>query len=232
MDVRQAHSAVDLLTAKLLPHIVDGKAAAAQAYMKTAQPFLGVPVPEVRRIARDFARQTGTASAADRLALATELFSEATHREHWYAAQEICAAASCRGRLEFLPLYERMVTEGAWWDIVDGCSRRYGELLRAHPETIGPMMREWSRDANGWKRRQSMICQLHLGEDTDTDLLDDVLAANLDDTWFFIRKALGWALRQYGKTDPAWVRSWVAAHRARMSPLSIREALKHLGETP
>ena len=232
MDVRQAHSTVDLLTVNLLPHIVDGKAAAAQAYMKTTQPFLGVPVPEVRRIARDFAREAGTASAADRLALATELFSEATHREHWYAAQEICAAASCRGRLEFLPLYERMVTEGAWWDIVDGCSRRYGELLRAHPETIGPMMREWSRDANGWKRRQSMICQLHLGVDTDTDLLDDVLAANLDDTWFFIRKALGWALRQYGKTDPDWVRSWVDAHRARMSPLSIREALKHLGETP
>jgi 3-methyladenine DNA glycosylase AlkD len=232
MDGRQSHSAVDLLTARLLPHIVDGKAAAAQAYMKTTQPFLGVPVPEVRRIARDFARETGAASATDRLALATELFSEATHREHWYAAQEICAAASCRGRLEFLPLYERMVTEGAWWDIVDGCSRRYGELLRAHPETIGPMMREWSRDANGWKRRQSMICQLHLGEHTDTGLLDDVLAANLDDPWFFIRKALGWALRQYGKTDPDWVRSWVDAHRARMSPLSIREALKHLGETP
>jgi 3-methyladenine DNA glycosylase AlkD len=226
-----AHSAVDLLTARLLPYVVDGKAAAAQAYMKTTQPFLGVSVPQVRRVARDLARETGAASAVERLALASELWSNATHREHWYAAQEICAAASCRGQLDFLPLYERMVTEGAWWDIVDGCSRRYGELLRAHPEKIGPMMRDWSRDANPWKRRQSMICQLHLGSHTDTDLLDEALVANLEDPEFFIRKALGWALRQYGKTDPDWVRTWVAGHRRFMSPLSLREALKHLGAT-
>ena len=232
MDVRQVHSAVDLLTAKLLPHIVAGKAAAAQAYMKTTQPFLGVPLPEVRRVARELARDAGAVGAADRLALATELWSDATHREHWYAAQEICAAAPCRGRLEFLPLYERMVTEGAWWDIVDGCARRYGELLRAHPETLGPMMRAWSIDANPWKRRQSMICQLHLGAHTDTGLLDEALSANLGDPGFFIRKALGWALRQYAKSDPGWVRAWVAGHRAQMSPLSVREALRHLGETP
>ncbi|WP_411733550.1 DNA alkylation repair protein [Paeniglutamicibacter sp.] len=230
MDLAAEHAAVDLLTARLLPHVVDGKAAAAQAYMKTTQPFLGVALPEVRRVARQLARDAGAASAADRLALATALWSNATHREHWYAAQEICAAAPCRGRLEFLPLYERMITEGAWWDIVDGCSRRYGELLRTHPESIGQMMRDWSRDANPWKRRQSMICQLHLGAHTDTDLLDGALAANLGDPGFFIRKAMGWALRQYGKTDPGWVRSWVAGHRADMSPLSVREALKHLGE--
>ncbi|MBV1778281.1 DNA alkylation repair protein [Paeniglutamicibacter sp. ABSL32-1] len=230
MDVAAERAAVDLLTARLLPLVVDGKAAAAQAYMKTTQPFLGVPLPEVRRVARELARDAGAASAADRLALATGLWSNATHREHWYAAQEVCAAAPCRGRLEFLPLYERMVTEGAWWDIVDGCSRRYGELLRAHPETIAPMMRQWSRDANPWKRRQSMICQLHLGAGTDTALLDEALLANLGDPGFFIRKAMGWALRQYGKTDPGWVRAWVAGHRADMSPLSVREALRHLGE--
>ena len=76
-----------------------------------------------------------------------------------------------------------------------------------------------------------MICQLYLGPRTDTALLDAALTANLGDREFFIRKAMGWALRQYAKTDPAWVRTWVARHRERLSPLSVREALKHLGET-
>ena len=122
-----------------------------------------------------------------------------------------------------------MVVEGAWWDIVDACSRGYGQLLLAHPEPVASMMRRWSRDANLWKRRQSMICQLHLGADTDTVLLDEALSASLGDGGVFIRKAMGWALRQYAKTDPGWVRTWVRAHRVRMSPLAVREALKHLG---
>ncbi|MDO5744677.1 MAG: DNA alkylation repair protein [Micrococcaceae bacterium] len=220
---------LDLLTAALLPSVLAGRSASAQAYMKTTQPFLGVPVPHVRRVTRNFVRQLGISTAADRLKLATRIWSEATHREHWYAAQEICAAATCRGHLEFLPLYERMITEGAWWDIVDGCSRPYGQLLLAHPKETGALMQAWSRETNMWKRRQSMICQLHLGPDTDTGLLAAVLLANLGDREFFIGKAMGWALRQYGKSDPQWVLSWVRAHREAMTPLSVREALRHLG---
>lgn len=222
---------IDTLTTMLLPGIKEGRAASAQAYMKTSQPFLGVPMPVLRATTREFVRTLGAVSAAERLELATGIWDEATHREHWYAAQEICAAASCRGRLEFLPLYERMILEGAWWDIVDGCARNYGKLLLAHPGVVGPLMRQWSDDGFMWKRRQSMICQLHLADATDTTLLDATLLANLDDPEFFIRKAVGWALRQYGRTDPAWVRAWVHAHRGQLSPLSLREALKHLGET-
>lgn len=221
---------LDLLTAALLPAVLPGRSVSAQAYMKTTQPFLGVPVPHVRRITRGFVRRLGISSAGDRLALATGIWSAATHREHWYAAQEICAAATCRGRLEFLPLYERMITEGAWWDIVDGCSRPYGQLLLAHPKVTGALIRAWSTDANMWKRRQSMICQLHLGPDTDTDLLSAALLPSLGDREFFIGKAMGWALRQYGKSDPQWVLSWVRAHREAMTPLSMREALRHLGD--
>ena len=222
--------AVDLLTAMLLPLADAGRAASAQAYMKTTQPFLGVPVPVLRRTARELVRRLGATSAPKRLELATGIWSQATHREHWYAAQEICAAAACRGDLAFLQLYERMIVEGAWWDIVDGCSRPLGQLLLAHPEPLAAMLRRWSTDANMWKRRQSMICQLHLRADTDTALLDEALSANLGDPEFFIRKAMGWALRQYVKTDPGWVRAWVLEHREQMSPLAVREALKHLGQ--
>ncbi|GAA5229175.1 DNA alkylation repair protein [Paeniglutamicibacter antarcticus] len=221
---------LDLLTAALLPSVLPGRSVSAQAYMKTAQPFLGVPIPQMRRITRFFVRELGIRSAEDRLALATEIWSEATHREHWYAAQEICAAATCRGRLEFLPLYERMIIQGAWWDIVDGCSRPYGQLLLARPRVIGALMRSWSNDPNMWKRRQSIICQLHLGLDTDTDLLAAALLPNLGDREYFIGKAMGWALRQYGKTDPQWVLSWVRDHQEAMTPLALREALKHLGD--
>lgn len=225
-------NALDALTAALLPAVLPGRSASAQAYMKTTQPFLGVPVPQVRRITRVFVRELGISNAKERLVLATNIWAGATHREHWYAAQEICAASSCRGRLEFLPLFERMIIQGAWWDIVDGCSRPYGQLLLAHPDRIGALMRSWSTDPNLWKRRQSMICQLHLGTGTDPDLLDAVLLASLGDREFFIGKAMGWALRQYGKTDPDWVLSWVRQHRESMTPLATREALKHLGDAP
>ncbi|MFJ6417283.1 DNA alkylation repair protein [Paeniglutamicibacter sp. NPDC091659] len=221
---------VELLTRRLVPHIEEGRAAGQQAYMKTQQPFLGVRVPQVRAVTKDFALEFGLDTAGARLEAATELWENATHREHWYAAAELCAHRSCRGRLDFLPLYERMILEGAWWDIVDGCSRRYGETLLAHPGIVEPMLRDWATDDFMWKRRMAMIAQLHLGPKTDTGLLDHALTCNLADPEFFIRKALGWSLRQYAKTDPDWVRTWVDAHQDRMSGLSLREAMKHLGD--
>ncbi|MGL3804679.1 DNA alkylation repair protein [Paeniglutamicibacter sp. R2-26] len=225
----EGQGTVERLTRRLLPHVEEGRAAGQQAYMKSRQPFLGVRVPQVRAATREFAAEAGLDTAAARLGAATELWENATHREHWYAAAELCAHRVCRGRPEFLQLYERMIVEGAWWDIVDGCSRRYGETLLAHPGIVEPMLREWATDDFMWKRRMAMIAQLHLGARTDTALLDHALASNLDDPEFFIRKALGWSLRQYARTDPDWVLAWVDAHRERLSGLSLREATKHLG---
>lgn len=221
-------SIVSALTEALLPHVEPGRAAAQQAYMKTTQPFLGVRAPLVRQVTKEFATERGLDSAEARLAAATELFSAATHREHWYAAGEICSHRVVKGRLEFLPLYERMILEGAWWDIVDGCSRRFGELLLANPEIMEPLLRAWATDEFMWKRRMSMIAQLHAGANTNTELLNFALEANLGDPEFFIRKALGWSLRQYGKTDPRWVLEWVHRNKERMSNLSYREAIKRL----
>lgn len=223
---------VEALTRRLLPHAQAGHAAGAQAYLKTTRPLLGVRMPQLRSTTRAYAVEQGLVGAEARLEAATELWAQATHREHWYAAGELAAARVCRGRLAFLPLYERMVLEGAWWDVVDGCARRYGELLLAHRPVLEPLLRAWATDDFLWKRRIAMISQLHLGAQTDTALLDYVLACNLDDPEFFIRKALGWSLRQYGKSNPEWVRTWVAAHRDRMSKLSLREAMKHLGPVP
>lgn len=221
-------SIVDVFTEALLPHVEPGRAVAQQAYMKTTQPFLGVRAPQVRKVTKELAIDLGLNTAEARLAAATELFSNATHREHWYAAGELCSHRVVKGRLEFLPLYERMILEGAWWDIVDGCSRRFGELLLANPETIEPLLRAWATDEFMWKRRMSMIAQLHAGANTNTELLNDAMEANLGDPEFFIRKALGWSLRQYGKTNPQWVLEWVHQNKERMSTLSYREAIKRL----
>ena len=90
-------------------------------------------------------------------------------------------------------------------------------------------MRAWSTDSNLWKRRISIICQLSLKGDTDLELLYANIEPNLSDREFFIRKAIGWALRQYAWTDPKEVARYVAAHESELSGLSRREALKNIG---
>ena len=89
-------------------------------------------------------------------------------------------------------------------------------------------MREWATDDDRWLRRTAVICQVGAKDRTDLDLLSHAIEANLDDRDFFLRKAIGWALRQHARTDPDWVRAFVAAHDDRLSGLSRREALKHL----
>lgn len=124
---------------------------------------------------------------------------------------------------------------GAWWDVVDEIAAHLvGQVLLDHRADTTPVMDAWSVDAGSlWVRRTAMLAQLRHAGGTDTDLLARVLTANLDDTAygreFFVRKALGWALRQHARTDPAWVRAYVDTHADRLSGLSRREALKHLG---
>lgn len=159
------------------------------------------------------------------------LWREATHREERYAAIELCAARRYRAfdSLEMLPVYEEMIVTGAWWDYVDAIStHRLGGLLRAHPTPMKRTIRAWSRCDDLWKRRSAILSQLHFKSETDLDLLYECIERAVDEKEFFLRKAIGWALREYSKTDAAEVRRYVKANRARLSPLSQREALKVL----
>ena len=133
----------------------------------------------------------------------------------------------------FLSNHHHLVVTGAWWDLVDPlASHQVGRILGLDRASVSPAVRAWAREDDLWVRRTAVLCQLGSKADTDTDLLGDVLVANLQGSpygrEFFIRKAVGWALREYAKTDPAWVREFVAAHDADLSGLSKREALKHL----
>jgi 3-methyladenine DNA glycosylase AlkD len=99
-------------------------------------------------------------------------------------------------------------------------------LLLAFPGDVRPTFLSWSTDPDRWLRRTSIICQLDAKERTDVALLSTTIRANAADSDFFVRKAIGWALRQYARVDPDWVRRFVADHE--LSPLSRREAVKHL----
>jgi 3-methyladenine DNA glycosylase AlkD len=199
-----------------------------QAYMRSTMPYLGVPLPATRLIAGRAIAAHPPSGVADLAHRATDLWRTAEYREERYAATELTVNRIAVGRLEMLPVWTEMIVTGAWWDHVDAVSPRIGELLLAHPTEMLPLIRRWAVDPGRWLRRSSIICQLGLARRTDLDLLTEVIVANLADREFFVRKAIGWALRQYARTDLDWVRAFVLAHEASLSPLSRREALKHL----
>jgi 3-methyladenine DNA glycosylase AlkD len=202
------------------------RAPGMQAYMKSAQPFLGVRLPEVRRLAVALARADPPSSVAELREAAEALWRGATHREERYAAVALTGLPMARGSLDLLPFYEEVITTGAWWDHVDGVAPRVQGLLLAHPATMTPLLRDWARAPDRWLRRSAVIAQLGAEEHTDTALLTEVVEVNAADPEFFVRKAIGWALRDLAKTDPAWVRRFLDGHE--LSPLSRREAAKHL----
>jgi len=206
------------------------RAAAMRAYMKSAMPFVGVPgslrKPLVRRVFAAYPCD----SKDDWRSTVRTLWRDATYREERYIAVEL---AGHRPYLvwhgpDLLPDYMELIVTGAWWDFTDEIAIRHiGPILAAHRDVVTPVMRAWSTDADRWKRRTSVICQIKAKADTDLALLTDCVEANVDDRDFFLRKGIGWALREHAKTDPAWVRRFVADH-PRLSPLSVREACKHL----
>lgn len=194
--------------------------------MKSVMPFFGVKVPEVRTLTKQLAK--GMRDTDELREAAETLWRDATHREERYAALTLLSLRPLRARLDMLELYEEMIRTGAWWDFVDEVSARLGEVLIAHPVEVTQLMLMWSADDDMWIRRASIISQLKRRTGTDTELLTIAIESNSEDTEFFIRKAIGWALREYAKTDADWVRAFVAAH-PELSGLSQREALKHLG---
>lgn len=211
----------DALRAAADPALAPGQ----QAYMKSAMPFLGVRVPEARRLATEAARSIGDPDLLREAAL--ELWRHAAYREERYAAQALMALKPLRGRLDLLEVHEEMIRTGAWWDHVDEVAHRLADLLDVHPAELSVELRVWADDEDLWIRRAAIIAQLGRRDRVDRALLTDAIEANIADPEFFLRKAIGWALRDCARTDPDWVRAFVDAHPG-LSPLSRREALKHL----
>jgi len=207
------------------------KAPQMQAYMKSLMPYRGVSAPVQKALWRKVFGEHPLLPEAQWKSVALELWRSATYREERYAAVAFTALKMYLPyrTLAAMPMFEEMIVTGAWWDFVDAIAgHQLGDVLRAEPRHMKPLMRRWSTDSHMWKRRASILCQLGFKRDTDLDLLYDCIEPNLADKDFFIRKAIGWALRQYAWTDAIEVRGYVNARRKRMSPLTIREATKNI----
>lgn len=199
--------------------------------MKSEMPYHGVPSPELANICRRLFDPLEFPSAPPWTAATLFLWRNAEFREERYAAFAFSGVRSAQPfqTLRAMPMYEEMIVTGAWWDYVDGlAANRLGPILRRFPTPMARRMRSWSRSSDLWKRRTSIICQLRFGADTDRALLYDCIEPSLDSREFFLRKAIGWALRQYARVEPVEVARYVQRMGARLSPLSRREAVRHL----
>ena len=207
------------------------KAKPMQAYMRSEMPYLGVQTPALRAACRDvFARFPLAVSEAWRDTVLA-LWREATHREERYAAIELTEQRQYRRFqvLDTLPMYEELIVTGAWWDYVDVvASHRLGALLRDFPTPMKKHMRSWARSNDIWKRRSAILCQLGMKEVTDLALLYECIERAAGEKEFFLRKAIGWALREYAKSDPDEVRRYVREKEGVLGALSKREAMKNL----
>lgn len=211
------------------------RAAGQQTYMKSVLPFHGVTTPELGRIIGPLLRQRAPSDRAVWEATVRELWDGATHREQRYAALALAQHRSAQVWQDppVLDLYRHLVLTGAWWDLVDQIATRLvGPVLLAHRQSVTPVLDAWSVEDDLWLRRAAVLAQLKHKGDTDTALLERVVVANLEGSRFggefFIRKAIGWALREHAKTDPVWVLDLLGRYVDRFSPLSRREATRHL----
>jgi 3-methyladenine DNA glycosylase AlkD len=208
------------------------RAAGVQQYMKSAMPYYGVTMPVLRRLWRELFDAHPFDAPEPLRDVALELWRDAKFREERYTAIALTDHRRYESWQDIgaVRMYEEMIVTGAWWDYVDWIATHpLGGILRREPRRMKPLMRRWSKTRDSmWKRRAAILCQIGFKRDTDLDLLYDCIEPNLSHKDFFIRKAIGWALRQYAWTDPREVKRYVRANRARLSALSVREALKNV----
>jgi 3-methyladenine DNA glycosylase AlkD len=204
----------------------DAKAADMARYMRDAFPFYGIPAPVQREIWR-------TALAGETRPTETQLRSVARgcwkrkEREWQYFACAYLRSNVRNASSGILPVVEQLITTKSWWDTIDTlAAHTVGPLVRRDPHLL-ETMDGWITSENFWLARTAILHQLHYKSDTDSDRLFDYCRRRAVDTEFFIRKAIGWALREYSKTDPHAVREFVREH-PELSGLSKREALKRI----
>lgn len=222
---RARRFAADALSAAADPD----KALGMQAYMKTDMPFYGVQKPGRGPILRRLVDVYPPTDRDEYQALVLGLWN-LPHREEKYLALGVAQAH--RGFVEpaALPLYRKLIVEGAWWDLVDEVATHLiRDLVVGYPEGTWPVVDRWIDHEDMWLRRTAIICQVGAKDRTDSRRLFDFCVRRSPDNEFFIRKAIGWALRDYARTDPVAVAEFAQGHREELSSLSFREATKHLG---
>ncbi|MGW5460605.1 DNA alkylation repair protein [Streptomyces sp. NPDC003996] len=223
-----ADTVLERVTAVFAAAADAGRAGPMRAYMKDVAPFLGIPSPDRRALARTVLAGTPRPDEADCTAIALRCWA-LPEREYHYFAGDYLRRHAGRCSSGFLPVTRHLVTTVPWWDTVDLLAAHVvGRLVAADPRLTADMD-AWITDDDLWPVRTALLHQLARKESTDADRLFAYCLRQSGHPDFFIRKAIGWALREYAKTDPGAVRAFLARERGRFAPLTVREALKNIG---
>jgi 3-methyladenine DNA glycosylase AlkD len=214
------------LEEKFILHKNAEQAVPMQKYMKNNFPFLGIRTPERRKLTKEFFAETGILKEPFQHELISKLWKK-EEREYQYAACDYIISSLKKLVKDDMLFMERLITEKSWWDTVDTLAAHpVGRIAANHPETVEETVRSWAYGSHLWLKRTSIIYQLRYKQNTREDILYEFISQNAGSREFFIQKAIGWALRQYSKTNPESVRSFISS--SPLAPLSIREGSKYL----
>lgn len=201
------------------------RASWAEKYLKNQYKFFGIDSPSKKKILKEFIEEYGLPDI-DRLEELMMILWQKEEREYQYFAIEILDRMAENLRSDDILWIERLIIQKSWWDTVDAISTWIcAKYFRLHPDKIPVVTKSWMDSGNIWLQRSVLLFQLKYKKETDTELLAKSIIRLANHKEFFIRKAIGWALREYSKTNKAWVREFV--NKNNLSPLSYREATKY-----
>ncbi len=204
-----------------------GNAAAMEAYMKGIAPFFGIKATERRALLKEHLALMGPPPSDELPAICRSAFA-CSERELHHAAVDLLAKHAKKLTPDDLPWIEELITTKSWWDTVDALAVHVvGVILKRHPQAIAKWNKRWITSQDLWLNRTAILFQLKWKHDIDRALLFANIERHAAHPDFFIRKAIGWVLRELSATDPDAVRALVRSRK--LSPLSAREALRKLG---
>jgi 3-methyladenine DNA glycosylase AlkD len=194
------------------------------AYMRNLFSFYGIKTTERRAIAKPFIEKRFLPSKQEAKNIVMQLW-QLPQREYHYVAQELMEKYKTQFEQHDIELFEYMITTNSWWDTVDFIAAKLvGAYFKKYPKQKEVYCKKWLASNNMWLQRTAVIFQLKYKETTDVLLLQKVIQSLLGSKEFFINKAIGWALREYSKTNPLWVVQFV--ENTTLNNLSKKEALR------
>jgi 3-methyladenine DNA glycosylase AlkD len=202
------------------------RAAKMSAYMRNQHDFIGLISPQRKELIKEL-RKEHYPKSNHVLHSWVKLLWEQTEREYQYVAMDYLDQYGRLLKDEDIILFDYLIENKSWWDTIDiTCGNYLGEFFKTRPELFQFTLKRYIYHDYFWFNRAAIICQLCYKKETNTDYLTQAILTHTESKEFFIQKAIGWALRQYARTNPDWVLAFVKKHQ--LKPLSVREALKHL----
>ncbi|KKP29913.1 MAG: hypothetical protein UR12_C0001G0048 [candidate division TM6 bacterium GW2011_GWF2_30_66] len=224
--MNKAQELIRVLEQKFIKNSDKDRALQQQRYMKSSMPYYGVTMPQVRAITKGSLKQYAPESNQEYRETLIYIFKNAEYREFWYSGIEYADNFKKFITQENLDVYIEIVRITRWWDIVDYVAANFIGKALIGSENISKISRKLIEDEELWVRRTGLLLQLKYKEKTDFDLLKELVLKMAHEKDFFIRKAIGWMLRQYSYVDPDSVKSFIEENRDKLSGLSIREGLR------